>query len=141
MPSMGRRPTSSAAVRMAAESGTWDNVQAEVPHFIASSAINVVARNPYVFLGTLVAHGGYHLYERMFSGASDYGSIDTIVADGGIVYPELKGWVSSAEILPRQPPRKRIQSSKVASFRRCRTTSRPGKRCTRRIGHPMPHRF
>lgn len=106
-------------------------------HALAAGAIGLGFGTP---IAGIIAHGGYHLFERIFSGASDYGSIDTIVEDGGIVYPELSGWRGPSGLMSSASGRK-IHRSKPSSFRRCRTTSRPGRRCTRRIGHPMPHRF
>ena len=140
MPQYGRRPTASAEERMEAEAGSWDTVRGEIPHFIASSTINVVSRNPYVFIATFIGHAGYHLYQH-YAGAGQSTSVNEVVEAGGIVYPELKGWTGQPEVIPHRIGGKRIYGSKVASFRRCRTTSRLGRRCTRRLGHPMPHRF
>ncbi len=39
-------------------------VPQELQHFVVTSLINLAARNPYVFAGTLIGHGAWHLYDR-----------------------------------------------------------------------------
>jgi len=39
-------------------------VPEELQHFAVSSLINVAARNPYVFVATLIGHGAWHLYDH-----------------------------------------------------------------------------
>ena len=42
----------------------------EAPHILATVAVNLAARNPYVWGGTVIVHAGYHLYSKYLSGSS-----------------------------------------------------------------------
>ncbi len=42
----------------------------ESKHFAVTSTVNLIKRNPYVFVATGLAHAGYHYYESRRSGAS-----------------------------------------------------------------------
>jgi len=42
-------------------------VMEETPHFVVSSVVNLVMRNPYVFAASLLVHGSYHAYEELTS--------------------------------------------------------------------------
>jgi len=42
----------------------------EAPHIAATVAVNLAARNPWVWAGTVIAHAGYHLYSKFHSGSS-----------------------------------------------------------------------
>lgn len=44
-----------------------DFVMEETPHFVVSSAVNLVMRNLYVFAGSLLVHGLYHGYDQLTS--------------------------------------------------------------------------
>jgi len=44
-----------------------DFVMEEAPHFVVSSSVNLVMRNPYVFAASLLVHGLYHGYEELTS--------------------------------------------------------------------------
>ena len=44
-----------------------DFVMEETPHFVVSSAVNLVMRNPYVFAASLLVHGLYHGYDQLTS--------------------------------------------------------------------------
>ena len=44
-----------------------DFVMEETPHFLVSSSVNLVMRNPYVFAASLLVHGLYHGYEELTS--------------------------------------------------------------------------
>ena len=44
-----------------------DFVMEETPHFLVSSSVNLVMRNPYVFAASLLVHGGYHVYDELTS--------------------------------------------------------------------------
>ena len=44
-----------------------DFVMEETPHFVVSSFVNLVMRNPYVFAASLLVHGLYHGYEELTS--------------------------------------------------------------------------
>ena len=78
------------------------NVPTEVQHFAVTSLVNLVARNPYVFVGTLVAHGGYHLYNT-FTSSPETGvvvesgggrdSIDEISTAGDNTFNDVIDWI------------------------------------------------
>jgi hypothetical protein len=42
----------------------------EAPHILATVAVNLAARNPYVWGGTVIVHAGYHLYSKYLSESS-----------------------------------------------------------------------
>ena len=46
----------------------------EAPHIAATVAINLLARNPYVWIGTVVAHTGYHLLSKYLDSGSSSSS-------------------------------------------------------------------
>lgn len=124
------------------------NVPTEVQHFAVTSVINLVARNPYVFVGTLVAHGGYHLYESL-SGMVRSGSI---VGGEKDVYHNavLPGTKQSLDMIavpiigsgsvvgkPRQNQLRKSRGSRRCPRRRRGT----GVQCLLRRGHSGSHRY
>lgn len=130
-------PTVSAADRMEAEAGTWEAVQAEAPHFLVTGITNLVARNPYVFAVTLIAHGGYHLYENYFGSQDGVGVQDVMTAGGIVGVPGPEVLTSGPDVRPRSSS---VQGARQ-DFRRCTVKTRRGKRCVLRSGHSSKHRF
>ena len=57
MPSYGTRPTEPAHWRRYKEVGTWDDVQDEIPHLIASGIVSVLFGNP---AAGFAFHAGMH---------------------------------------------------------------------------------
>jgi len=55
-------------------------VPEELQHFAVTSLINLVARNPYVFVATSLAHAGYHRWGNPFDSGS---SSETYQQNGG----------------------------------------------------------
>jgi len=52
-------------------------VMEETPHFVVSSAVNLVMRNPYVFAGSLLVHGLYHGVDQLTSRGGGGASVTT----------------------------------------------------------------
>ena len=126
------------------------HVPEEVQHFAVTSTINLLARNPYVFIGTVVGHAGYHLYERYNSTGMDpwvSGEVAVTVTGGdsmqtwfdetgtvvGGVSPVFSDKVVTADM--------RDRGVRGRGFRRCPFLERPsGLRCVLQTGHSGRHR-
>lgn len=122
----------------------YEHVPTEVQHFLISGSINIIARNPYVFVATLIGHAGYHLYEH-YAGSHDGASVLDIAEAGGIVH--LPGSVDGGDLHHRlvgvaAPRVSSIRGHRGArKFRRCSVKTRRGQQCTLRAGHSSRHRF
>lgn len=115
----------------------YEHVPTEVQHFLVTSTINVIARNPYVFAATVIGHIGYHLYEH-FAGSQNGVSVVDITEAGGIVHPPGPELVKYVEALSVSQSRVHRAGER---FRRCTVKTRRGKRCTLRLGHSSKHQF
>lgn len=120
------------------------HVPVEVQHFAVSSAINILARNPYVFVGIGLIHAGYHIYEEIFSGAGDSASVVISAVSGGIVTPATRNFQGvdlgrgpGGSSRPRGYRGQRVPRGMDVA--RCLSTDRRGRRCVKRRGHSKAH--
>lgn len=140
-------PTGTAAERAQAEAGTWESVKAETPHFLITGATNLLARNPYVFVATLIGHAGFHLYESYAesrNGVGIHGSSQTgdstfhQVVDwlGQPVVPGFPGMTRGDVVLEGGLTARRIWIARQKQVRgTCPAKNWRGKQCTLYRGH------
>lgn len=84
-------------------------VPTEVQHSVVTGLINLATkRNPYVFVGTLVAHGVYHLYNTwtsspeqgvIVSTGGGRHNIDEVSTAGDNTFDDVLQWVGT-EVVP-----------------------------------------
>ncbi len=105
-----------------------DFVTEEAPHILASVAINLVARNPYVWVGTMLAHAGYHLLSEYLDSGSSSSSYQqnggpetksTYKPSGGSPTPGARSVFRTGGRRSGSKPRKRCPTGFHWNGRRC----------------------